>query len=166
LLPGNSIGEDCGGFVLQRSPEIFGPLMTRQRCIVPLSGFYEWKTEGSRKRPFNIDLKHKSVMSVAGIWDSWRPGTPFERRSFSILTTSANSFMQEIHDRMPVILDDKSLDDWLSLEIHERPARPAKTSANHPEGDVTHKRRQPRPKRYPATCVSFSYPPSVTDPVR
>jgi putative SOS response-associated peptidase YedK len=139
------------------STEFFGPLMTRQRCIVPLSGFYEWKTEGSRKRPFNIDLKNKSVMSVAGIWDTWRPGTPFERRSFSILTTSANSFMQETHDRMPVILDDKSLDDWEPGD--SRTADPPGQSVRKPpEGDVTHKRRQPRPKRYPATCVSFSYP--------
>ena len=59
-------------------------------------------------------------MSVAGIWDTWRPGTPLERRSFSILTTAANRFMREIHDRMPVILDSSVLEDWLNPEIHER----------------------------------------------
>jgi putative SOS response-associated peptidase YedK len=59
-------------------------------------------------------------MSVAGIWDTWRPGTPFERLSFSILTTAANRFMREIHDRMPVILDNASLNDWLTPETHER----------------------------------------------
>ena len=99
---------------------LFGELVTRQRCIVPISGFYEWKTEGQRKRPFKIHLQNEAIMSLAGIWDTWRPGTPLERRSFSILTTSANRFMREIHDRMPVILDNGSLNDWLSPEIHEQ----------------------------------------------
>src|SRR5262252_7404479 len=98
---------------------LFGELVSRQRCIVPISGFYEWKAEGQRKRPFKIHLENNAIMSVAGIWDTWRPGTPLERRSFSILTTSANRFMREIHDRMPVILDSASLSDWLNPEIGE-----------------------------------------------
>jgi len=98
---------------------LFGELMSRQRCIVPISGFYEWKTEGQRKRPFKIHLGDNAIMSLAGIWEAWRPGTPLERRSFSILTTAANRFMREIHDRMPVILDQKVIEDWLNPEIHE-----------------------------------------------
>jgi putative SOS response-associated peptidase YedK len=58
-------------------------------------------------------------MSIAGIWDIWRGGTPDERFSFSIVTTSANSFMSEIHDRMLVILDRKDEDVWLDPEVHE-----------------------------------------------
>jgi putative SOS response-associated peptidase YedK len=99
---------------------LFRDLITRQRCVVPISGFYEWKSDGQRKRPFKIHLQTNAIMSVAGIWDTWRPGTPLGRRSFSILTTSANRFMSDIHNRMPVILDNASLDDWLSPEIHER----------------------------------------------
>src|SRR5262249_1118196 len=100
---------------------LFGELIIRQRCIVPLSGFYEWKTEGQKKRPFKIHLKNNAIMSVAGIWDTWRPDTPFERRSFSILTAAANQFMREIHDRMAVILDASVWDEWLSAETHEPP---------------------------------------------
>ena len=59
-------------------------------------------------------------MSVAGSWDTWRPGTPDERCSFSILTTAANSFMREIHDRMPVILGRSDEDAWLDPEVHEQ----------------------------------------------
>lgn len=99
---------------------LFGELICRQRCIVPLSGFYEWKTDGQQKRPFKIHLQSNAIMSVAGVWDTWRPGTSLERRSFSILTTIANRLMREIHDRMPVILDDAVLDDWLSPETHEQ----------------------------------------------
>ncbi|HEY2382195.1 MAG TPA: SOS response-associated peptidase [Terriglobia bacterium] len=98
---------------------LFGELIIRRRCIVPISGFFEWKADGRKKRPFKIQLQNGAIMSVAGIWDTWRPGTPLERRSFSILTTAANRFMREIHDRMPVILDQKVLDDWLNPETHE-----------------------------------------------
>jgi putative SOS response-associated peptidase YedK len=94
--------------------------VTSRRCVVPVSGFFEWKSEGQRKRPFKIQLKSGAIMSIAGIWDTWRPGTPLERRSFSILTTAANRFMREIHDRMPVILDASLLNDWLSPETHEQ----------------------------------------------
>jgi putative SOS response-associated peptidase YedK len=58
-------------------------------------------------------------MSLAGIWTSWRAGTPEEQRSFSIMTITANSLMEKIHDRMPVILDPKHFDKWLDPEIHE-----------------------------------------------
>jgi len=59
-------------------------------------------------------------MSLAGIWDTWRKGTKHERSSFSILTTSANQFMKEIHDRMPVILGREEEDEWLDPEVHEQ----------------------------------------------
>jgi putative SOS response-associated peptidase YedK len=59
-------------------------------------------------------------MSVAGIWDAWRPGTPDERWSFSILTTAANDFMSTIHDRMPVILGRSDEEAWLDPKIHEQ----------------------------------------------
>jgi len=101
---------------------LFKSLIVRQRCIVPLSGFYEWKTEGTKKRPYEIHLKDGRIMSVAAIWDTWHSGTADERRSFSILTTSANDFMREIHERMPVILGAADLDQWLNPEIHEHEA--------------------------------------------
>jgi putative SOS response-associated peptidase YedK len=94
------------------------PILQR-RCIIPVSGFFEWKKEGAAKRPFKIFLKDSPIMSLAGIWISWRAGTPEEQRSFSIMTTAANSFMEKIHDRMPVILDPKEFDEWLDPEVHE-----------------------------------------------
>jgi putative SOS response-associated peptidase YedK len=97
------------------------PILTR-RCIIPVSGFFEWKKEGSAKRPFKIFLKDQPIMSLAGIWTSWRAGTPDEQRSFSIMTTAANSFMEKIHDRMPVILDAKQFDEWLDPEVQEQEA--------------------------------------------
>jgi len=40
-----------------------------------MSGFFEWKTDVQRKRPFKIHLQNKAIMSLAGIWETWRPGT-------------------------------------------------------------------------------------------
>ena len=101
---------------------LYRDLVIRQRCIVPLSGFYEWKKTGDVKRPFKIYLRDESIMSVAGIWDTWRPGTANARWSFSILTTAANECMREIHDRMPVILDPSNENAWLDPENHEQEA--------------------------------------------
>ena len=108
-----------------RSEDVFGKAMYKKsilarRCIVPLSGFFEWRREGESKRPFKIFLKDSPIMSVAGVWTAWREGTPEERRSFSILTTAANEFMANIHDRMPVILGAKDYEEWLDPEIHEQ----------------------------------------------
>jgi putative SOS response-associated peptidase YedK len=91
----------------------------KRRCIVPLSGFIEWKRQGESKRPFRISLKDAPIMSVAGIWETWKDedvDATKEIHSFSVLTTSANSFMEKIHDRMPVILDPKNEEAWLDPE--------------------------------------------------
>ena len=92
----------------------------RRRCVVPLSGFYEWKREGKSKRPFAIHLRDHPIMSVAGVWERWQPDGDAEPvHSFSILTTQANAFMADIHDRMPVILDGQDIEHWLDPEVQE-----------------------------------------------
>lgn len=96
----------------------------KRRCIVPLSGFYEWlKGDGKTKRPFAIFLKQHPIMSVAGIWESWEgevtdPESDSAQRrqiihSVSLMTTNANPFMEKIHDRMPLILAEKQESFWL-----------------------------------------------------
>lgn len=92
----------------------------KRRCIVPLSGFVEWKREEKSKRPFAIHLKGESIMSVAGVWEHWESKETGEKvNSFSIITTSANDFMEKIHDRMPVILSKKDEEAWLDPENND-----------------------------------------------
>lgn len=90
----------------------------RRRCIVPLSGFIEWKRDGEgAKQPFAIHLKKDAIMSVAGVWEHWESKETAEVvDSFSIITTRANSFMAKIHDRMPVILSKDKEAEWLDPE--------------------------------------------------
>jgi putative SOS response-associated peptidase YedK len=90
-----------------------GPVR-KHRCIVPISGFYEWKKIGDRKQPYAISLKDEPILSLAGIWEAWHAGGPDERHSFSILTAQADPFMSEIHTRMPVILMKEQEGIWLS----------------------------------------------------
>lgn len=77
----------------------------KRRCIVPLSGFFEWQRSGDKKIPYAIHLKDKSIMSVAGVWEHWVGSTGEVVDSFALITTSANAMMEKIHDRMPVILN-------------------------------------------------------------
>lgn len=94
-----------------------------RRCIVPLSGFFEWKRpEEGPKIPYAIHLKSHEIMSVAGIWEHWESKDTSEQvNSFSIITISANKFMQKIHDRMPVILDPKDEKKWLDPDNEHIP---------------------------------------------
>ena len=92
----------------------------RRRCVVPLSGYYEWKRTGESKRPFAIHLRDHQIMSVAGVWECWQPeGDAEPVHSFSIVTTQANTFMAEIHNRMPVILNKQDVEHWLNPEVQE-----------------------------------------------
>lgn len=87
----------------------------RQRCLIPASGFYEWKhlSEGKSKQPFYVSARDGNPLSFAGIWDT---ATVAEGKvdSCAIITTSSNALMRSIHDRMPVILPPEAWDNWLT----------------------------------------------------
>lgn len=84
----------------------------KRRCIVPLTGFFEWKRTEEQKTPFAIHGQENEILSFAGIWEKWDDGEN-EIHSFSLLTTSANKFMSKIHDRMPVIIKASEEDTYM-----------------------------------------------------
>ncbi len=84
------------------------------RCIVPLSGFYEWKKIGDKKQPYAIRGPTESILSVAGIYSELALPGGEVLDTFAVLTTEANSLMENIHDRMPVILSREGEKLWLS----------------------------------------------------
>jgi len=90
----------------------------KRRCIVPVSGFFEWKRAGrGPKKPFAIHHSKFPILSVAGIYEHWVSKETGEIvNSFAIVTTTANSMMEQIHTRMPVILDKKNEREWLDPE--------------------------------------------------
>lgn len=88
-----------------------------KRCIVPSTGFFEWRHEGSKKIPYYIQVKDEDIFSMAGIYDVWvNPSTGEIHHSFSIITTDANPLMEYIHNtkkRMPVILSPEDEQKWI-----------------------------------------------------
>ena len=92
----------------------FKAAIEKRRCIVPATGFFEWKGVARAKQPFAITLPDRHVFGFAGLWERWKPaegGEPVE--TFTIVTTDANAAVAEIHDRMPVILSKEAEDTWL-----------------------------------------------------
>ena len=89
-----------------------------RRCLVLSDGFYEWK-KGAVKTPYRITRRDGSAFAMAGIWDKWKSPEGDEIRSFSILTTSPNSLMEKLHDRMPVILDRETEKKWIENTSEE-----------------------------------------------
>ena len=84
-----------------------------RRCIVPLTGFYEWKRTGKARQPFNVRRKDGRVFGVAGLWERLESGGQEPLESCLVLTTTPNGVVAPIHDRMPVILDPASYATWL-----------------------------------------------------
>lgn len=76
-------------------------MFDKNRCIVPMSGFYEWQTIGKKKIPYRIYLPEKEIFFVPGIFHYDKT----TNQSFvSLITTVPNQFISKIHHRMPVIL--------------------------------------------------------------
>jgi len=90
--------------------------LAQRRCIVPLSGFYEWKKAGKARQPFNVRRKDGRLFGVAGLWERLESGDQAPLESCLVLTTTANEIVKPIHERMPVILDPISYAGWLGAE--------------------------------------------------
>lgn len=92
----------------------FRAAFRRRRCLVPMSGFYEWKKEPGKKVPYFIRPLNTEVFAAAGLYEYW-PGKdgaePIE--SYTIITTEANELMRTLHDRMPVLLPQSDYEAWL-----------------------------------------------------
>ncbi len=97
----------------------------RRRCIVPATGFYEWKKTRDAKVPYYITSETGKVLPLAGLWDRWESDRDTVMDTFTILTTHANRTVANIHDRMPVILDDSGWQAWLNTP-------PEKADTLHP----------------------------------
>ena len=86
----------------------------KRRCLIPASGFYEWKKTNFSKIPHWIHLENRPWMALAGIYTWWKSPSQEWIPSCTIITTTPNSLMESIHDRMPVILTEGSYDIWLN----------------------------------------------------
>jgi putative SOS response-associated peptidase YedK len=86
----------------------------KRRCLVPASGFYEWKVSGARKQPYFVHPKDEPLFSFAGLWEHWFDTDEKRIETFTIVTTEANGFMRSLHTRMPVMVEKTNLKNWLN----------------------------------------------------
>ena len=93
---------------------LFREAFRKRRCLIPADGFYEWKQVGPKlKQPYNIGLADDGLFAFAGLWERWKNQSNEAIETCTILTTDANAMIQDIHDRMPVILRPDDYDLWL-----------------------------------------------------
>ena len=128
------------------------PIRTR-RCLIPADGFYEWSRNGRSqhrtKQPFCFEVGDGEMFAFAGLWDRWINPDGEEVESCTIITTTPNSHLADIHDRMPVILpsgayaswlnpamrDSRTVLGWLVAYAGEMRRYPVSTRINHVEND-------------------------------
>lgn len=85
----------------------------RRRCIIPASGYYEWKKEGQMKLPYYIEPEEEKSFAFAGLWDRWERGDQVVE-SCTIVTAAAPEAMKSIHHRIPLHLTQEQSRAWMS----------------------------------------------------
>jgi putative SOS response-associated peptidase YedK len=138
LVPGWAKDRSVGSRMINARMEtlaekpVFKKLLPAKRCIVPMDGFYEWRdpVEGGPvnakgkpvKRPVFVSRHDGAPLAAAGLWTAWKdPADPEGRflHSTTVITTSATRLMEDLHDRMPVLLPERSWASWLDPANHD-----------------------------------------------
>jgi putative SOS response-associated peptidase YedK len=88
----------------------------RRRCLVLEDGYYEWLRVGKVKQPNLYEFDAGKPFALAGLWEQWCDKDAPPQETCSLITTDANKLTQEVHGRMPVILDSVDYDAWLNSE--------------------------------------------------
>jgi putative SOS response-associated peptidase YedK len=91
----------------------FRHLLKRKRCLVPSSGFYEWKNNDG-KVPYLIRVRDQEYFAMAGLYDVWQGGDGSVLSTFTIVTTTSSKVMSDLHDRMPAILEREMEAEWIA----------------------------------------------------
>ncbi|MFC5702231.1 SOS response-associated peptidase [Cohnella faecalis] len=107
----------------------------RKRCLIPADGFYEWKTISGGKQPYRIKLRNGELFGMAGLYETWTSPDGRKVHTCTVITTTPNRLMEDIHHRMPVILrrEDEAL--WLDRSIQD-PSRLQPLLAPYPAEEM------------------------------
>jgi putative SOS response-associated peptidase YedK len=84
-----------------------------RRCLIPASGFFEWKATSQGKQPYCITTNNGKPFAFAGLYEHWEGAQGEKIDSCTIIVTEAKGEIASIHDRMPVILSPDNYDAWL-----------------------------------------------------
>jgi putative SOS response-associated peptidase YedK len=97
----------------------FSDSVRYRRCLIPADGFYEWKKTGKVRQPYLFEVGDGELFAFAGLWDEWKNPEGKIIESCTILTTTSNSLLTDIHDRMPVIVPPEKYDLWLNPDVED-----------------------------------------------
>lgn len=103
---------------IQEKPS-FRTLFVRKRCLIPVDGFYEWKKTPDGKQPMRIVMKNREPFGLAGLFDTWFKPNGQKVHSCTIITTEPNKIMEDIHERMPVIIGKEHEELWLNRDFSD-----------------------------------------------
>ena len=98
---------------LTEKPMFNKPFINGKRCLVPAQAFFEWKKESNKKTKYKIQVENEKTLYMAGVYWFYKNKDNVNEARFVIITTSPNSKISDIHNRMPVIIDDTKKDKWL-----------------------------------------------------
>lgn len=107
----------------------FRSAFRHRHCLVPASGYYEWRAVAGGKEPNYIHAADGTVLALAGLWESWQSPSGEVVRSVALLTTVANAPMRSLHARMPVVIAPGDYAAWLD------PAHPRRDALLRPAPD-------------------------------
>lgn len=110
----------------------FRDAFKRRRCLIPATGFYEWRLEQGQKQPYCCHIEHR-LFSFAGIWEQWQDAEGNELQSCAIITTESKAEMQQLHQRMPVYIAPADYASWLDCASEESSAASQLLSATKPD---------------------------------
>ncbi|MBS0286461.1 MAG: SOS response-associated peptidase [Proteobacteria bacterium] len=118
----------------------------KRRCLIPASGYFEWRKFGAKKQPYYIFFKQQPLVAFAGIWSTWQ--SPLgEIKTCAIITHQAKGELQIIHERMPLVIQQQHFENWLANDydftdlvkvlVQSQPEdigiKPVTSSMNHPK---------------------------------
>ena len=99
---------------------MFRSAFKRNRCLMPASGYYEWHDTPEGKQPYYFTRRDGQVMTIAALWDEWTDKESDQKlKSCCMVITEPNKFVAEVHDRMPVILEEKNFELWTQGDVKD-----------------------------------------------
>jgi putative SOS response-associated peptidase YedK len=136
-----------------------------QRCLIPVTGFFEWQDVNGKKVPWYISMGGQEIFSIAGLWDLWMAPEGKMLKTFTLITIEANPLMAEIHNtkkRMPAILTKETEHLWVKPSLSARDAAfllspvPSETLKAHTIGPLISDRNSDH--NTPELIKPYSYP--------
>ncbi len=125
----------------------FRGAMRHGRCLVPATGFVEWRRDGNRRTPFRVVPRDGGLVAFAGLAETWSSPDGSEVDTAAILTVDANATVGAIHDRMPAVIAPEDFAAWLDPTVDVKVARRLLVPAPDALFDLVEIAQPPKPSR-------------------